>query len=117
VVIRLAYNESVKAKCDVINMSYGYYGIAADEGEQKALQLVSDAGVIPVAAAGNEGGNRGEAYLWTVGSPALMTNVISVAALNNSKIPVTTFTVNRNITSGTDAPSDVLCESAEVACG
>jgi subtilisin family serine protease len=108
--IRRAYNESAKAKCDVINMSFAIFGVTPDEGEVKGMQAVVNAGVIPVAAAGNGGGNKGEAYLWSNNSPGMVPNVIAVAAVNNSKIPVTTFLVNRNVTTGEDGPSNVLCE-------
>jgi hypothetical protein len=107
-VIGRAYNESAKAKCDVINMSFGMFEIMPED--VAGMQAVVKAGVIPVAVAGNGGGNRGEAYPWSMDSPAKLTDVIAVAAVNNSKIPVTTFIVNRNVTSGEDAPSNVLCE-------
>ncbi|WIA28016.1 hypothetical protein OEZ86_010604 [Tetradesmus obliquus] len=100
--IHRAWNQSVKAQCDVINMSFGSYGLTVSEEQIKAIQPVIDADVIPVAAAGNEGGNSGEAYLWSMGTPDLIEGVIAVAAVNASEIPVSMFKLNRNISMGGD---------------
>lgn len=108
--IHRAWNQSVKAQCDVINMSFGSYGLTVSEEQIKAIQPVIDADVIPVAAAGNEGGNSGEAYLWSMGTPDLIEGVIAVAAVNASEIPVSMFKLNRNISMGGDEKTNWICE-------
>jgi hypothetical protein len=92
-------------------MSFGTAGIIQPpESWVTAIQPVIDTDIIPVAAAGNAGGNSGEAYLWTLGAPSSIPGVISVAAVNNAEIPVTTFILNRNVSLGGGENTNWICE-------
>jgi subtilisin family serine protease len=105
-----AWEESAKAQCDVINMSFGFRGFVQPSGLYvDSLQPVIDADIIPVAAAGNDGGNSGEANIWSLASPSSMDGVISVVAVNNAEIPVTTFILDKNVTLD-DEETNWICE-------
>ena len=77
-VVDQAINQAVIDGADVINMSLGrIFGGATDDPTSEAAQNAVEAGIIVVAAAGNDGPNA-----FTVGSPSTAPDVISVAALD-----------------------------------
>lgn len=80
-VVDEAIDRAVEDGADVINMSLGapFGGAAGDDPTSVAAQNAVDAGIIVVAAAGNEGPNA-----FMVGSPSTADGVISVAALDTT---------------------------------
>lgn len=80
-VVAEAIDQAVEDGADVINMSLGapFGGAAGDDPTSVAAQNAVDAGIIVVAAAGNEGPNA-----FMVGSPSTADGVISVAALDST---------------------------------
>jgi major intracellular serine protease len=80
--IAMAIDECVKQGCGVISMSLG--GPGDDRSIREALERAVAAGVIPVAAAGNER-MEGSPY---ASYPASYPTVISVAAANQHDLPM-----------------------------
>ena len=77
-VVDQAINQAVVDGADVINMSLGApFGGATDDPTSEAAQNATEAGIIVVASAGNEGPSG-----FMVGSPSTAPDVISVAALD-----------------------------------
>ncbi|MBL6965444.1 MAG: S8 family serine peptidase [Anaerolineales bacterium] len=71
---------------DIINMSLGGVSVAPDPGLVAAVDYAYNNGVTLVAAAGNcdDGDDDGECDSWWVNYPALLPNVISVAAVDDT---------------------------------
>lgn len=74
-----AIDWAVKNNMDVINMSLGSPYGAAGDADAEASQNAAEAGIIVVAAAGNEGSGS-----YITGSPAGGDKVISVAAMDSN---------------------------------
>jgi minor extracellular serine protease Vpr len=93
-----AFESAVNDGMDVINFSGG--GPQVDpisDALVEAVRNVSNAGVVPVIAAGND---RDDWGLGSVGSPGTAPDAISVAAVSNSHV----FAPSFNVTTG-DAPA------------
>lgn len=78
-------DRSVRDKCDVLNLSFGSNTDEPSKGnssEYRAIANADRAGVLVVAAAGNEGPRRKE-IPWPIGSPSLIEEAFSVAASND----------------------------------
>lgn len=73
-----AINYAVDRKVDIINYSGG--GLDFSQGEFEAVQRAEKAGIIFVAAAGNEKSNSDQAHYYPANYP--LTNIISVTAIN-----------------------------------
>ena len=61
---------------DIINLSLGGGG-TADTPDSQAINRASNAGIVPVVAAGNDGGYG----YWTIGSPGAARNALTVGAV------------------------------------
>lgn len=81
-----AIDQSVKDKCQVINLSLGHVGngeIAKGESlMHRSVKNASNAGVFVVAAIGNSG-SRSKNLPWVAGAPAITEDAFSVAASND----------------------------------
>ncbi|MFT4216955.1 MAG: S8 family serine peptidase [Micropruina sp.] len=98
-VITEAIDWAVKNRMDVINMSLGAPFGRADDADAIAARNAQAAGVIVVAAAGNEGPNP---YL--AGSPGAGQGVISVGAIDSTAtFPGATLTFNGTTMAATNA--------------
>lgn len=76
-----AMNECKNAGSDVINMSLG--GSGSSTSERNGIQAIADAGVLLIAAAGNDGNPSNTTDIESF--PASYDSVMSVAALDSSK--------------------------------
>lgn len=74
-----AVEDAVKDKMDIINLSLGARG--SDAPLEQAVANATSAGVLVVAAAGNDGPGTG-----TITTPGISSAVITVGASNNSRI-------------------------------
>jgi len=83
-----ALDKCVAAGADVVNMSLG--GGSRSRVEEKAFASAYAGDVLPVAAAGN-GGNRRTSY------PAGYSSVVSVAAVDSSKVKADFSQFNRDV--------------------
>ena len=95
-----AFESAVNDGMDVINFSGG--GPQVDpisDALVEAVRNVSNAGVVPVIAAGND---RDDWGLGSVGSPGTAPDAISVAAVSNSHV----FAPSLSVTTG-DAPASL----------
>ncbi len=104
-----AANECVDAGADVINMSLG--GSLPSGAARRAFAEMLDDGILPVAAAGNDGNNR-KSY------PASYDAVISVAAIDDSKEKAEFSQTNNQVelaAPGVGVLSTVPVDSAEIA--
>jgi minor extracellular serine protease Vpr len=77
-----ALDWAVKNNMDVVNMSLGSPFGAEDDADAEASENAAEAGIIVVAAAGNEGPGN-----YITGSPAAGDKVISVAAIDSNDPP------------------------------
>jgi subtilisin family serine protease len=81
-----AIDQSVKDKCQVINLSLGHVGSGevAQGGTlmHRTVKNASNAGVFVVAAIGNSG-SRSKNLPWVAGAPAITEEAFSVAASND----------------------------------
>lgn len=73
-----AINYAVEQKVDIINYSGG--GLDFSQSEFDAVQKAEKAGIIFVAAAGNEKSNSDQSHYYPANYP--LTNIISVTAIN-----------------------------------
>ncbi|KAK9695998.1 hypothetical protein K7432_012699 [Basidiobolus ranarum] len=87
-----AIEQSVVDKMNVINLSLGSSLPYPDDPMTRALNKASDAGVVVVVAAGNDGMNG----LWTIGRPSTAVKSIAVASFDNVKYPGQAFTINED---------------------
>ncbi len=79
-----AIEAAVRDGMDVINMSFGEFETdSARNVVDDAVNGAADAGVVPVAAAGNSYADFGRG---SIGSPATATRAISVAAVTKSNV-------------------------------
>ena len=76
-----AMNECKNAGSDVINMSLG--GSGSSTSERNGIQAIADAGVLLIAAAGNDGNPSNTTDIESF--PASYDSVMSVAAIDSSK--------------------------------
>lgn len=76
-----AMNECKNAGSDVINMSLG--GSGSSNSERNGIQAIADAGVLLIAAAGNDGNPANTTDIESF--PASYDSVMSVAAIDSSK--------------------------------
>ena len=76
-----AMNECKNAGSDVINMSLG--GSGSSTSERNGIQAIADAGVLLIAAAGNDGNPSNTTDIQSF--PASYDSVMSVAAIDSSK--------------------------------
>jgi hypothetical protein len=81
-----AIDQSVKDKCQVINLSLGHVGngfvAKGDTLMHRSVKNASNAGVFVVAAIGNSG-SRSKNMPWVAGAPAITEDAFSVAASND----------------------------------
>lgn len=81
-----AIDQSVKDKCQVINLSLGHVGngeiARGDSLMHRSVKNASNAGVFVVAAIGNSG-SRSKNMPWVAGAPAITEDAFSVAASND----------------------------------
>src|SRR5260221_5954439 len=77
-----ALDWAVKNNMDVVNMSLGSPFGTEDDADAEASENAAEAGIIVVAAAGNEGPGQ-----YITGSPAAGDKVISVAAIDSNDPP------------------------------
>lgn len=78
-IVARAMYEAIKADVDVVNMSFGGRG-RLDDLLSRLANLMAARGIVPVAAAGNEGPGRG-----TVSSPGTAAHAITVGAVDKEK--------------------------------
>lgn len=81
-----AIDQSVKDKCQVINLSLGHVGngfvAKGDTLMHRSVKNASNSGVFVVAAIGNSG-SRSKNMPWVAGAPAITEDAFSVAASND----------------------------------
>jgi minor extracellular serine protease Vpr len=82
-IVLAALNRAMQDGVDVVNMSLGSPFGTADDPEIEAINAMSQAGIVVVASAGNNGQNA-----YVTGSPASADRAISVAALDASRATV-----------------------------
>ena len=90
-IVLAAMDQAIADHMDVVNMSLGEtYMSWPSYPTSVAAETMQKAGVIPVAAAGNEGADG----VFTTSTPSVSDSAISVASFENTNIPVHSFTTS-----------------------
>jgi minor extracellular serine protease Vpr len=98
--IAMALEQAVIDGCDVVNLSLGKFFGWTEDPLSLLCDRASDAGVIVVASAGNDGLRNSEVNLFPIASPSSGLNVISVASSDETLKPSFVLELSNNEKAG-----------------